>query len=91
MEEARQFSCFPIDTGDIRSLVTIAVNACKSEVADLGRSAMLAGYDVVNLKRRRVKRCRQLTIFAPVVSAFPGELNNIGIHPVRLILVGSPQ
>jgi hypothetical protein len=37
-----------------------------------------------------VDRSRQLTIFAPVVSTFPDELNDISIHPDPANLPGEP-
>ena len=79
MEQAYNFSAGWINTGNVRAFIAVAMNAAQSQIIWLCYAAVLTGNDVVNLKRGRRCRRRQMTIFTPVSSPKGDLTDKMGV------------
>ena len=50
MKQAHDVARYRVDTGNVAALMPVAVKTRERQVTDLGRSLMLSGYYVVDLK-----------------------------------------
>ena len=81
MKEPDNFACHRIHAGDIRALVTIAVNACQCQVIGDRATFVLAGDHMVDLKGRRMKLRWHPAVFASAPGALADELVKIRVQP----------
>ena len=71
MEEPGQLARARIKPSDVRPLVQIAVEACESEVVDLGGSIVLLRDDMVNVERQRIEFLGHAAVFTDRVCPSP--------------------
>jgi hypothetical protein len=83
MEEANNLAADGIHSSDIGTLVAIAVQAGKRQIAGYGSPSMLACNDMVDLKGSGVNLCREPTVLASVASPLAHESIEVSIqrHP----------
>src|SRR5579859_7130513 len=58
---------FRISAGNIGTLAAVAITARQRQVVQIGLTAVLPGYDVVNMEGAPKYRCGHVAIFASVV------------------------
>ena len=61
--ELSDFAIDLIDTCNVRTFKPVAVNTAQGQIVKLCFAAVLTGNDVINLKRGRRRRRRQVAIF----------------------------
>ncbi len=64
MKKRRQFVRFRIESGDVRSLVRIAVGAGQAEIGGRSQSVVFLRANMVHLMRQNRTRLRKLTVLA---------------------------
>ena len=69
-----------IEAGDIRTLESVVKCACQREVGTDCLAVMLAGDNVVDLKRQERQRLRHLAVFTAVLGALPDKTDKRFIH-----------
>jgi hypothetical protein len=64
MKQPRQGSCVRIDSGDVGTFVSVAVNTGQRQIVKVVATAMLSRNDVIDLEWGRMQRGGQETILA---------------------------
>ena len=82
IEEAHEFGarCRAVNSRQVGTLMTIAMQAGKRKVTERCRPTMLPGDDVLDLVRTGMARVRQPTVFAAMAGAFPYRSDEHFIH-----------
>jgi hypothetical protein len=80
MEESNQLARIRICSGDVRTLVAIAVQAGEGEVFKIRQPSVLACNDVVDVKGQRINRSGKVAIFTSVLGATPDLPDHIPVH-----------
>ena len=80
MEEPHYFARVGIGSGNVRTLVPVAVKTGKGEILEDRLPAMLARNDVIDMKGQRIDRSREPAILAPVLRALPDLAGNLPVH-----------
>jgi hypothetical protein len=74
VKEADDFSFADIDAGDVRPLVSVAVEAGERQVASGGEAAVFPSDNVIDLERDAAEILVELAVFAAAPGAPPDEL-----------------
>ena len=80
MEQPPNLVCCRIATRDVRSFVTVAVQAGERQIRGVAASSVLPGNDVVYLEREPVVRKRNTAVFAPAPGSVPDLFCQPWIH-----------
>jgi len=78
MEEPNDLAGVRIRSSDVRTFVPIAVKTSQGQIFENGRPSVLPRNDMIGVKRQRVYRSREVTVFAPILRAvadLPGEVS----------------
>jgi len=73
-------TAFWVNTGKVRSLVKVTVVACEGKVYWVVGTAMLLGYDVLDMQRRLIVRLMNEAILAPVRRPLSDKKASRGVH-----------
>ena len=80
MVERRDPAGGRVAAGQIRTLISIAVNTCPCKIAGHRSPAMLAGDDVLDLEGHQGVSFGEVAIFTPPAGPLPYPSMQIGIH-----------
>jgi len=80
VEEANEFACLRIKPSNVGPFEAVAMDAGEGEIRLRTCAAVLAGDDVIDLKRSRMYRSRQLTIFASRAGSLPNPADELRIQ-----------
>ena len=80
MKQGRKLLRNGVNAGKIRSLVSVAIKAGKSEVIGMCAASVAYGDDVIHLEGEMTVLLRQEAIFANTMGPVPNQLNKIVIH-----------
>jgi len=77
------FASFRVPSCDVGTLALVAVHTRQSQVFKAGFATVLAGYDVVDVEGRYVRRFGHVAILAAHLCAFPDAADQALIHKLR--------
>src|SRR5712692_6666480 len=80
MEEANKLARIRICSGDVRTLVAIAMQAGEGEVFKNSQPSMLTCNDVIDVKGQRINGRRKVAILTSVLGTKPDLPDNIPVH-----------
>src|ERR1039457_4235755 len=80
MEESNQLAGLRICSGDVRTLVPIAVKAGESEGFKNSQPSVLACDDVIDVKGQRIDGSGKVAILASVLGTTPDVPGQIPVH-----------
>jgi hypothetical protein len=80
MEQANEFPGLRIQPGDVRTFETIAMEASECKIFAYCCPSVLAGDDVIDLKRESVVRMWDSTVFTPISCSFPNLPKQLLVH-----------
>lgn len=80
MKEPHEFPRSRISSSNVRTFVPVAVKAGQSEIFESSYTAMLPGNNVIDMKRHRINRGWQATIFATAMRSFPDAPDQVLVH-----------
>ena len=85
MKQANDLSATGIESGNIRPLEAITVNAGQGKIIDRSQSTMLKRDNVIDLEWGGMKRGRQLAVFATRLGSVPDFADESGVQRNRLL------
>ena len=80
MEQANQFACRGIASGNVRSLVPVTVKVSPGEILENSPAAVLARDDVIDVKRQRKESSRQMAVLATVLRPLTDLPDELRVH-----------
>jgi hypothetical protein len=80
VKKSLDFTRCRIASRNVRSFVTVAVQAGESQIPEIAASAVLSGDNVIYLKRERVIRKRNAAVLASGAGAMPDLFYQPRIH-----------